>query len=247
VRTVVVTCTSGDLGQVRDASLSIDGGVAGLRGRELECAGRTLGVSRIVQLGYADSGMAGWPENHRPGAFFAADLAEAADRLLEIINAERPQVLVAYDETGGYGHPDHVKAHQVAMAAFAASGTAQPLKLYFVRIPLGWSRDFVQALRVAGIDAPGSAPTGADAGPDVSEIGVPDDLVTTAIDVQAYVATKQAALACHASQMGADHFLLQMPRDLARRLWAFEYFSREAGAMAGGRGVWEADLFAGLA
>src|SRR5207237_978887 len=160
-----------------------------------------LGVSRLVQLGYSDSGMAGWPENHRPGAFFAADLTEAATRLVQIIESERPQVMVAYDETGGYGHPDHIKAHQVAVGAFAVSGAAQPAKLYFVRLPLTWSRDFVRSLRHAGIDAPGSAAAGADAGPDVFEIGVPDQLVTTAIDVRKYVEAKRAALACHATQM----------------------------------------------
>src|SRR5258708_24059137 len=108
-------------------------GVGSLRERELAAAARILGVSRLANLGYLDSGMAGWPENHRPGAFYAADLAEAADRLLEVIRQERPQVLVAYDETGGYGHPDHLKAHQVAVAAFEASGQAPPTKLYFVR------------------------------------------------------------------------------------------------------------------
>src|SRR5207249_3144855 len=129
-----------------------------------------------------------------------------------------------------YGHPDHVKAHQVAVAAFKRSGVARPARLYFVRFPLGWSREFVRALREAGIDAPGSAPAGADAGPDVAEIGTEDALVTTRIDVRQYVATKRAALACHQSQMSADHFLMRMPDPLAQRLWAYEFFSREDGA-----------------
>jgi LmbE family N-acetylglucosaminyl deacetylase len=245
VRTIVVTCTRGDLGEVHLNGLSAVGDVAALRDGELDCAVRTLGVNRLVQLGYSDSGMAGWPTNHRPGAFFAADLTEAADRVLDVIRAERPQVLVAYDETGGYGHPDHVKAHQVAVAAFAASGPAQPDKLYFVRFPIGWSRAFVAELRAAGIDAPASAATGADAGPAIAEIGVPDELVTTLVDVRDYVPTKLAALACHASQMGGDHFLMRMGRtgNLAERLWAYEYFSREVGP---GDGVRETDLFAGL-
>src|SRR5579859_563204 len=243
VRTVVVTCTTGDLGEVREPGLRMDS-VAAIRDRELEAATRRLGVSRLVKLGYADSGMAGWPENHRPGAFFAADLAEAAGRLVDVIRQERPQVMVAYDETGGYGHPDHLKAHQVAVAAFEASGEARPARLYFVRIPRTWSRDFVRALRAAGIDAPGSAAAGADAGPDVAEIGTPDDLATTQIDVRDYVPTKLAALACHRSQMAADFFLMRMPLELAQRLWAVEFFSREDDApyQAGQ----ESDLFAGL-
>jgi LmbE family N-acetylglucosaminyl deacetylase len=92
---------------------------------------------------------------------------------------------------------------------------------------LSWSREFVRALREAGIDAPGSAPAGADAGPDVPEIGTDDSLVTTRIDVRSYVGIKRAALACHKTQMSGDHFLTRMPDALAQRLWAYEYFSRE--------------------
>jgi LmbE family N-acetylglucosaminyl deacetylase len=248
VRTIIVTCTRGDLGEVDGARVPIEADVGTLRDRELEAAARCLGVSRLVNLGYLDSGMAGWAENHRPGAFFAADLAEAAGRLARIIWEERPQVLVSYDQTGGYGHPDHLKAHQVAVAAFAlaAGGEVAPAKLYFVRFPLGWSRAFVRALRDAGIDAPGSAPTGSDAGPDVHEIGVPDHLVTTAIDISAHLPAKLAALTCHASQFPPSHFLRRMPPALAARLWHYEYFSRESGPTNAVPGEPESDLFAGL-
>jgi LmbE family N-acetylglucosaminyl deacetylase len=246
VRTVVVTCATGDLGEVSDPGLLDTTGVAGLRQHELEAATTTLGVSRVVGLGYGDSGMPGWPENKRPGVFFAAPLDEAAERLLRIIDQERPQVLVTYDETGGYGHPDHLKTHRVAVAAWAAAGSIRPAKLYFIRFPLGWSRRFVDALRQAGIDAPGSAPTGADAGRSVTEIGVPDDWITTAVDVRAQIAVKRAALACHRSQMPPDHFLMRMPPHVAQEFWAAEFFSREAGPTTAPAGVLETDLFDGL-
>ena len=246
VRTVVVTCTRGDLGWILDPSL-VGQDVASLRERELEAAARTLGVSRVRQLGYADSGLAGAPENHRPGAFFAAPLPEACERLLDIIREERPQVLVAYDETGGYGHPDHIKSHQVAVAAWAAAGQARPKKLYFVRFPLTWVRDFVRSLRDAGIDAPSTAPAGTDVGTDEQEMGVADELAGTAVDVRKYVHVKRAALACYASQLPPSHFLRRMPLELAERLWAYEFYSLESD---GSRRVTddqrEADLFAGL-
>ena len=247
VRIVLVTCTRGDLGWLLDPRL-VGQDVATVRDRELQAAGRVLGVSRLAQLGYADSGIAGAPENHRPSAFLSASLDEAAQRLLEIVRQERPQVMVAYDETGGYGHPDHLKSHEVAVAAFEAAGEVRPAKLYFVRFPLGWAREFVRALRAAGIDAPRAAPAGTDVGPEDAEIGVPDHLVTTAIDVRRYVPTKLAALACHASQMPPQHFLRRMPLDLAERLWAYEYFSREAGPAppSSSSDQPEADLFAGL-
>lgn len=256
VRTVVVTCTQGELGWVFEPSL-VGQDVGTLRDHELETACSTLGVSRLVRLGYYDSGMAGAAENARPGAFAGADLDEAAARLVKVLDEERPRVMLAYDETGGYGHPDHVKAHQVAVAAFETAGTARPEKLYFVRFPLTWSREFVRGLREAGIDAPGSAPAGADAGPDLHEIGVPDALVTTAIDVRRYVPTKLAALACHRSQLPPDHFLRRMSPELAQRLWAYEYFSRECNPTARLKlnhqpspgfetEALESDLFAGL-
>jgi LmbE family N-acetylglucosaminyl deacetylase len=246
VRTVVVTCTTGALGEVSEPALLVDGSVAALRDRELTAATNLLGVSRVVRLGYADSGMAGWPTNFAPDAFFAADLNSAATRLAQVIDQEQPQVVVGYDETGGYGHPDHVKTHQVALAAFGVSAVARSAKLYFVRFPLTWSRTFVRELRSLGIDAPASAPTGADAGPGVTDIGVPDQLVTTRIDVRPYVGLKRAALALHASQMSPDSFLMRMPPELANQLWAYEYFSRERGPTSALFEPFETDLFAGL-
>jgi len=240
VRTVVVTCTGGDLGEVSFDHLDA---VSAVRARELESAARVLGVSRLVNFGYADSGMPGLAENNRPGAFWSADLQEAAQRLVSILNEERPDVVVTYDETGGYGHPDHVKAHQVTVAAWQA---APARKLYFVRFPLRLSRQFVASLRAEGIHAPASAASGADAGPDVHEIGVADELITTAVDVSAYVETKRQALACHRSQMPPDHFLMRMSKSLATSLWACEYFSREAGPTLARPGALESDLFDGL-
>src|SRR5689334_8104513 len=132
VRTVVVTCTTGDLGEVRDPSL-VGQDVATVRAAELQAACHVLGVSRVVKLGYGDSGMAGTPENDRPVAFCRIAVSDAATRLVNVLDDERPEVMVAYDETGGYGHPDHVRAHEVAVAAFqAASPSIRPARLYFV-------------------------------------------------------------------------------------------------------------------
>jgi N-acetyl-1-D-myo-inositol-2-amino-2-deoxy-alpha-D-glucopyranoside deacetylase len=248
VRTVIVTCTSGDLGDVLAPGLSADGESVGtLRERELDAATRRLGVSRVVKLGYLDSGMAGWPENTRPGAFAAADLDEAVGRVVEVIREERPQVMVIYDASGGYGHPDHVRVHQVGVAAFQRCRSEdRPAKLYFVRFPRAWATEFRRALKQAGLPAPRGAPAGVDSD-EVAEIGVPDQVITTEIDVAAYVQTKLAALVCHASQIPPEHFLRRMPADLAHRLWAHEYYSREVGPTSKQAGERETDLFSGLA
>jgi LmbE family N-acetylglucosaminyl deacetylase len=232
VRTIVVTCTRGDLGEVRDELLQGELDVGALRERELEAATQVLGVSRLVKLGYGDSGMAGWNANQRPGAFSTVPLSQAARRIVDVIEQERPEVMVAYDETGGYGHPDHTRAHEVGVAAYdLAPDPIKPKWLYFVRFPLGWTRHFTEALRQAGIAAPASAATGADAGPDVAEVGVPDELVSTRVDIQGFVAQKAEALRCHASQMPPGQFLMRMPAPLAEELWRYEYYSLERGAL----------------
>src|SRR5262245_25550672 len=151
VRTVVVTCTTGNLGEVSDGELLGDDDVGGLRARELAAAAEVLGVARVVNLGYRDSGMPGWPSNHAAGALYAAPLGEATERLLRVVDEERPDVVVTYDETGGYGHPDHLRTHEVVCVAQAR----RPSRLFFVRFPITWSRAFVAALRAEGIAAPG--------------------------------------------------------------------------------------------
>jgi len=245
VRTIVVTCTLGDLGEVPPSLRAREPDVAALRDRELDAAIRTLGVARVVKLGYGDSGMAGEPANERSGSFARADLQTAAARIVELFEAERPSVLLAYDETGGYGHPDHVKAHQVALAAYhTAPSRIRPARLFFVRFPRTWAARFVESLRAAGIDAPPSAAAGADAGPDVTQIGVPDEVVTARVDVSGFIGLKRAALECHASQMPPEHFLMRMPPALASQLWHDEYYSLET-AIQHDTNVAD-DLFAGL-
>src|SRR5579859_1968554 len=122
VRTVLVTCTDGAVGEISDPALATPDNLVEVRSRELDESVRILGVSRLVKLGYRDSGMAGTPDNDNPASFQQADFESAVGRVVRLIREERPQVVVTYDENGGYGHPDHIRAHQVAVAAFAAAG-----------------------------------------------------------------------------------------------------------------------------
>ena len=255
VRTVVVSCTA-DEGGIKDPELTSPEGLGMLRARELEEAGRILGVSRVALLGYRDSGMVGALSNGDPRSFLRAEPEVATGRLVRIIREERPDVVVTYAENGGYGHPDHVKAHQVAVRAirdaadpdrYASTGAAWSVgKLYYVAFPRPWVEEFVRALRGVGIDAPESAPLGIDAGLGLDEFCTPAELVTTAIDVAAYAATKRAALAAHRSQLGPDHFLMRMPSHLARQVWSREFFRRIPGPTLVRPPERETDLFSGL-
>lgn len=254
VRTVVVTCTRGEMGEVSEPHLATPETLGAVRQRELAAALRVLRVSRSVQLGYRDSGMAGTPDNQHPASFLQAPLSEATGKLVALIREERPSVLVTYDEIGGYGHPDHVQAHRVTVAAWSAAAdpalfpeTGAPWatpKLYFLVFPIGVARRFAAAFRAAGIAAPPSALAGADAGARAPAFGVPDARVTTAIDVRRFADVKRRALTMHRTQMGEDHFLMRLPPDILFELWSHEHFERAAGPP--GPADLEEDLFAGL-
>ena len=126
-----MTCTDGACGDgpggVKPGEPGHDPvAVAALRRRELEASCAILGVSDLELLGYGDSGMMGWATNDAPGSFWSTPVEVAAARLGELMTTYRPDVVVTYDENGFYGHPDHIQAHRVTMAALALTGLARP-------------------------------------------------------------------------------------------------------------------------
>lgn len=123
-RVVLVTATAGDRGEVAEGFLAPGETLAQRRTAELAAAGEILGVARIEVLGYRDSGMMGTPANDDPECFWQADVDEAAARLAAILTEESADVLTIYDDHGNYGHPDHVKVHQVARQAVHQIGRA---------------------------------------------------------------------------------------------------------------------------
>jgi N-acetyl-1-D-myo-inositol-2-amino-2-deoxy-alpha-D-glucopyranoside deacetylase len=124
-RVVVVTCTRGELGEIVDPALDTPDNhrrLAEIRAGELEAALGALGVTTWENLGYRDSGMMGTPGNLDPRSFWQADLEDAIRRLTWLVRIHRPDVMTHYDDFGGYGHPDHIRAHQVAIGAFYRAG-----------------------------------------------------------------------------------------------------------------------------
>jgi N-acetyl-1-D-myo-inositol-2-amino-2-deoxy-alpha-D-glucopyranoside deacetylase len=251
VRTVLVTCTDGAVGEISDPSLATPQNLAEVRARELDAAVAVLGVARLVKLGYRDSGMAGTADNEDPRSFHQADFDQAVGRVVEILRAERPQVLVTYDENGGYGHPDHVRAHQVAVAAFSASADPErypeagepwaPTKLYYAVIPRSAMERFAERMRAAGIEVPFERRAEGEAAPAVP-FGVSDDRVTTTVDVSGYVDRKRAALVCHATQMGPEQFFMKLPEQVFAEVFGRETFQR----VTGDGPLPETDLFSGI-
>ena len=142
VRTVVVTCTLGQAGSDAAGRCHSRESLGEMRQSELRSAARVLGVSRLYTLGYLDSGKISGSSDNHAACFSRTDTQLAVGRLVNLIRQERPDVLMSYDENGDYGHPDHVKAHEITVAAFGAAAlpTAYPnheppwrvSKLYYV-------------------------------------------------------------------------------------------------------------------
>jgi LmbE family N-acetylglucosaminyl deacetylase len=124
-RVVLVTCTRGEMGEIVDADMDTPDNhrrLGEIRAGELERAMGILGVTEWENLGYHDSDMMGRPGNVDPRSFWQADLDEAARRLVWMIRRYQPDVITTYNEFGGYGHPDHIRTHDVAVRAFPRAG-----------------------------------------------------------------------------------------------------------------------------
>ena len=234
VRTVLVTCTNGECGDALDGAKPDadhhDGdAVAEIRRVELDNAVKILGIDRLVRLGYRDSGMMGWPQNADPESFWAADVNDAAKRLAAIIMEERPQVIVTYNEIGFYGHPDHIQANRITLAALELIDYEPTL--YYNAIP-----DSVMAIYRARWEEEDRLKREEDENkgivrapePEPEEplnMGTPDDKIGAKIDVSSSNSRKFDALAAHASQI-ADSFWMKMGKEQFMEVMVNEWFFR---------------------
>jgi LmbE family N-acetylglucosaminyl deacetylase len=215
-RVVLVTATRGELGEVADGVLEAGESLGERRAVEQAEAAAVLGVARQLFLGYHDSGMEGEDSNARDDCFATADVDEAAGRLAAVLAEEAADVLVVYDEHGGYGHPDHVQVHVVGMAAAERAGT--PV-VYMATM----DRGFMLELRSRAAEFDGASEDeleGADT------MGEPSERITTELDVRRWMGTKRAAMRAHASQISEESFFLAMPDDLFAQVWGQEWFIR---------------------
>ncbi len=216
-RVVLVTATRGELGEIPEGLLAPGETLAERRMTELAEACRVLGVHRQVFLDYLDSGMAGEPTNDRAGCFAAADVDEAAGALAAILGDEGADVLVTYDEHGGYGHPDHVQVHRVGMRAAELAGTPA---VYLATMNRDFVRSLADRLASSGWQPPGGPPDGAE------DMGEPEARLTTEVDVTGVIDRKRQAMRAHASQIGEASFFLSMPEDVFTTVWGQEWYIR---------------------
>jgi N-acetyl-1-D-myo-inositol-2-amino-2-deoxy-alpha-D-glucopyranoside deacetylase len=244
----LVTCTLGEHGEVIPPELQHLAGAALGEHRlgELAAAMRELGVEDFRLLGgkgrYEDSGMRGIADNDDPACLWQADVDDAARALVEVILEVRPQVLVTYDPDGGYGHPDHIQAHRIAMRAaeLAADAGWRIARIYWNRVPRTVAEEAFARLRV---DLPGLPFSKAADVDDVPGV-VDDERITTVIDGTAYAAAKAAAMRAHATQIDVAAPYFALSNELAQPLFTTEYYELVRGEPAAGT---QSDLFAGVA
>ena len=245
ITTVVVTCTNGEYGDGPDHVKPGEAGhdpdqVAKTRLAELETACQILRVTHLETLGYHDSGMADWAYKDDGHMFSNVPLEESAGRVAALVERYRPDVLVTYDGPGAYNHPDHLRAHEVAVEASRRTGI--PAKLYFIaRRRRDWER-LRERMAEAGIEMP--APPAAMLTPEfLRRMEETEQRITTTVDTTGVASRKRDALAAHASQLDQSWWV-RFPDDAFLEVFGQETFIRAEDRT--GAPVPEADLFAGL-
>jgi len=256
VHNVLVCCTGGEAGDILNPAVEHPGSpeaLHALRMAELDESVRVLGYGALHLLGYHDSGMPDTETNARPDNFANAPLDEAVERLVKIIRAERPQVIITYREDRQfYPHPDHIRVHEITIPAFDAAGDPekfpdagepwQPLKLYYV----SWSAARVKALHNAYLKRGEESPYESwfERGFDENR----EDEFTTLIDVGEYLYKRREALLAHRTQVDPEGFWMRLPDDVIREVFPWEEYTLARSLVDADRpeGEFEDDLFTGI-
>ncbi len=268
IHTVLVCCTGGEEGDILNPALDtpeVRARLADLRLEELADAADIIGYDEVVMLGYRDSGMPGTESNANPASFAQAPLDEAVGRLVAIVRRTRPQVMVIYgDEQSGYPHPDHLRVHEVGLAAFQAAADPerhpeagepwQPAKLYYTVFSAARFREIHQKFEELGLESP------FDEQWRKRWEEIPAEPITTSIDISDFADVRRKALLAHATQVDPNsRFWFGLPPEVMRsihpvddyRLAAvaspagIDYLSAPPDATTTAQGT-ETDLFAGL-
>jgi N-acetyl-1-D-myo-inositol-2-amino-2-deoxy-alpha-D-glucopyranoside deacetylase len=218
---VVLTCTNGEHGFHDHSTIEDPEELIRVRIEEQSAAADVLGFTS-EWLGYRDSGMADAESNNHPESFHAADLDEATERLMTFIEKYQPQVIVTQAENGMYGHPDHIKAHEVAVNAFKVAERMDnpPAKLYYVTTAHSKIRAIGRLMKQAGMDSPFNDMAEEDEIP----VGMPDERVTLTLDVDKWGDLKNEAIRKHHSQLGHREMWQDAPEELYTTFMSQEHY-----------------------
>jgi N-acetyl-1-D-myo-inositol-2-amino-2-deoxy-alpha-D-glucopyranoside deacetylase len=248
----LITCTRGEEGEVlveehSHKSAAQDDLLGEHRVIELADAMKALGVKDHRFLAaphkqYRDSGMMDTEPNNRDDSFWKADFEEATRHLVDVIDEVKPHVLITYDEFGGYGHPDHIQAHRVAMAA-AEKSSWDIEKIYWNVTPRSVIQEGIDKMKEIGSDFFGAE--SADDLPFCKD----DSFVSTLIDGNEYVEAKMAAMRAHATQISIDGPFFALSNNLGLQVWGHEYYTLVKGQKSAplDEAERERDIFSGIA
>ena len=252
VRTVLVTCTGGEEGDILNPAMDtpeVRADIGRIRMAELKASTDIIGYDETVLLGYRDSGMPDSEANTNPASFAQAPLDEAVGKLVEVIRRERPQVLITYgDDHAGYPHPDHIRVHEISVLAFDSAGDPDrypeagpphaPAKLYYSVWPASRFRQIHARFLELGLESPFDEKW-------LKRIEH-DEKYTTTIDIDGYQEVRGEALRAHATQVDPNSpFWFGLPPEALRDINATETFLL-AQSRVGPTDVTEDDLFAGV-
>lgn len=245
-----ICATKGDRGTIDDHYLEQYGSVAATRDAELDCASDKLGFKHVYKFGYSDSGMMGTPDNEHPDCLWQADPDAVTARIVQVIRAVQPQVVLTFDPYGAYGHPDHIRMHELTTRAFYAAGDPDqfpdmgapyaPQKLYWtnisrsiIRIGIWMQRIMLRNPRKLGVNK------------DIDMVEILNHIppAHARIDVADYFHVWDAASACHASQGGGSG--LMVPKWVRARVFRHQTLTRVEPPPQEGDPL-ETDVFAGV-
>ncbi|MEX2225522.1 MAG: PIG-L family deacetylase [Dehalococcoidia bacterium] len=247
VPVTMVSATRGEVGEISPGTGATPETLADYREQELRDAMTILGVSDVRFLGFRDSGMKGTAENEHPDALMNAAADDVVEAMVRLIRETRPRIVVTWDESGGYGHPDHIAVHFHAKEAFSAAADAsryagagaawQANALYYTAIPMQEFGRLMQEMQESGIMEPNVA----------QEEGI-DDLPRVepncVIDVRDQFERKERAMVAHRTQISDMNPFMKLPVASRLRFFGREWFHRAHPPVADG--VMLDDLFAGL-
>jgi LmbE family N-acetylglucosaminyl deacetylase len=229
-RTVLVCATRGEVGEISDPALATPETLGTVREGELRCAAAAMQISEVLFLDWRDSGMDGTPENADPRAFVNAPDEAIVPRLVALLRAERPELVVTFDPSGGYGHPDHLAIHRHTLAAVEAAAdparypdAGAPFRtprVYFVVFPRARFIEMRDAFLANGGDPAEVEQFNRD------DLGYPDEQVDVEQNVAAQIDAKWQALHCHRTQFGDDGFFNRIPEELRKQLMSKETYAR---------------------
>jgi len=246
VETGLVCATRGEVGEIADPALATPENLGQVREGEMRAAAEVLGVHNLWFLDYRDSGMAGTPENADPRAFAQASAAEVVGKLVKIIREFRPQVIVTFDESGAYGHPDHIAIYRYTTSAFHAAADAVQYadlgpahsvsKLYYSSFPRS-------ALQAIGEWMSTQNYEGSFSGLDPEKLGMPDEQISVWLNVEPWREQKDRSRSMHRTQLDPNNLMAKIPEEIQRN-WRNHECYQLAASRVGPDVPGENDLFA---